>query len=1150
MNFSRPFIQRPVMTTLLTLAIILFGIAGYKALPVSNLPNVEFPTIQVSAALPGASPATMAAAVATPLERQFSTIQGVTSMTSVSALGSTQITLQFDLERSVDAAALDVQSMISKAGGDLPPDLPAPPSFQKVNPADAPILYLALRSQTLPLSEVDEYAETNIGQRISTVSGVAQVQVYGAQKYAVRVQLDPQELASRQIGVDEVSTAIQNGNVNLPTGVLQGESQALVIQATGQLMRAPAYRPLIVAYRDGAPVRLEQLGRVLDSVENDKVASFIDGEKGIVIAIQKQPGSNTVAVVDAINTLLPKLRTEVPAAVDVQTLYDRSITIRESVFDVQITLVLTIGLVVLVIALFLRNLSATFVSGVALPISIVGTFLVMWLLGYSLDNLSLMALTLSVGFVVDDAIVVLENIFRHLEMGKKPVEAALDGAKEIGFTVISMTISLVAVFIPVLFMAGILGRILREFAVTISVALLMSGVVSLTLTPMLAARFLRPSKKDQEKAKAEKAKAGEESTAQREGDGDGAQKEGADATHADADADVAYAAHAHAHAHVARAKVAPFPAAAEAGGEEASWAQRTVQALREHPSEPSREGKREEVPAGAERRQHEAKRGEGAPASEGHATSTGIFGRVERFYERTLKVVLRHRLATVMVSLAMLGGTVALVMVLPKGLFPSEDTGQIFGQTLAAQGTSFASMKAHQEEAAKIAREHPAVGSVLSSVGAGGPNAGSNAGRLIVRLKPSSERDQTPEEVINDLRPKLAKIPGLQVFMQNLPTIRVGGRLTRGEYQFTLTSTDTDALYKSAVDLEKKIRQIPGLADVSSDLENKNPEVNLIIDRDKAGALGVTARQIEEALFTSFSQRQVSTIFAPTNQFRVIMEVLPEAQRDTSAFSKLYIRSAATGELVPLSTVTRTTEGTGPVSVNHMGQLPAVTISFNLAAGTSLSDATTRVEAAAREGLPPTVSTSFQGTAQVFQESLGSLGWLVVLAVGIIYVVLGVLYESFVHPLTILSGLPSAGFGAFLALWITGLDLDLYAFVGVLMLIGIVKKNAIMMIDFALDAERAGGESPEEAIFEGCVVRFRPIMMTTVAALMGMLPIALGFGAGAEARRPLGVAVVGGLLVSQLITLYLTPVIYVYLDEFQAWVGRHLKLRRRSEATA
>ncbi|AKT44126.1 efflux RND transporter permease subunit [Chondromyces crocatus] len=1112
MNFSRLFIQRPVMTTLLTLAVVLFGIAGYKALPVSNLPNVEFPTIMVSAALPGASPETMAAAVATPLERQFSTIQGVTSMTSTSALGTTQITLQFALERSIDAAALDVQSMISKAGGDLPPDLPAPPSFQKVNPAEAPILYLALGSRTLPLSDVDEYAETNIGQRISTVPGVAQVQVYGAQKYAVRVQLDPQELASRQIGVDEVTAAIQAQNVNLPTGVLQGESRALVIQATGQLTRAPAYRPLIVAYRDGAPVRLEQLGRVIDSVENDKIASFIDGERAIVIAIQKQPGSNTVAVVDAIKDLLPKLRNEIPASVDIQTLYDRSLTIRESVFDVQITLALTIGLVVLVIALFLRNLSATFVSGVALPISIVGTFVAMWLLGYSLDNLSLMALTLSVGFVVDDAIVVLENIFRHMEMGKKPIDAALDGAKEIGFTVVSMTISLVAVFIPVLFMAGILGRILREFAVTISVALLISGVVSLTLTPMLAARVLRQSKH-----------AGKENERDQEVGGAGDAEE-ADRT-----------------PHVGMAR--------EAGevrdGDDALEASRgrvvdEVRATAEATAARAATSETETGGAAGENKAH---------AVEHRVPPKGLFGKVEQLYERSLKVVLHHKLVTVMVSVLMLIGTVALVMVLPKGLFPSEDTGQLFGQTLAAQGTSFEAMKAHQAEAANIAKEHPAVASVMSAVGSGGPNAGSNAGRLIVRLKPSKERDRGPDEVIDELRPKFARIPGLQVFLQNPPTIRVGGALSRAQYQFTLTSTDTESLYKAAGELEKKMRGMPGLADVSSDLENKNPEVDVVIDRDKAGALGVTARQIEEALFTSFSQRQISTIFAPTNQYRVIMEVLPEAQRDTSAFSKLYIR-ASSGELVPLSTVTHISESTGAISVNHLGQLPAVTLSFNLAPGTSLSDATARVEAAARENLPPTVSTSFQGSAQVFQESLGSLGWLVVLAVGIIYVVLGVLYESFVHPITILSGLPSAGFGAFLALWITGHELDLYAFVGVLMLIGIVKKNAIMMIDFALEAERKGGKSPEDAIFEGCIVRFRPIMMTTMAALMGMMPIALGFGAGADARRPLGIAVVGGLLVSQLITLYLTPVIYVYLDEFQAWLGRHLRHRRHREATA
>lgn len=1028
MSISRIFIQRPVMTTLLTLAILLFGLAGYRALPVSDLPNVDFPTIQVSASLPGASPETMAAAVATPLERQFSTIAGLDSMTSSSTLGSTQITLQFELDRSIDAAALDVQSMIARAARQLPPDMPSPPSFQKVNPAEQPIMYLALSSPTLPLSEVDEYAETTIAQRISMIRGVAQVQVYGSQRYAVRIQLDPQELASRDLGVDEVARAVQEQNVSLPTGVLQGERRAYVIESRGELTRAAAYRPLVVAYRGGAPVRLEELGRVLDSVENNRVASFYNDVRAIVLAIQRQPGTNTVQVVDAIRELLPRFRAEIPASVKLDILYDRSASIRESVRDVQITLALTMGLVVLVIALFLRSGSATFVAGAALPVSIVGTFAVMWVLGFSLDNLSLMALTLSVGLVVDDAIVMIENIFRHLEMGKAPLAAALDGSREIGFTVVSMTVSLVAVFLPVLFMGGILGRLLREFAVTISVALLLSGVVALTLTPLLASRVLR--------------------------------------------------------------------------------AQRA---------------------AGGER----------------HASSGRLFARVERLYERSLAAVLRHRLVTLLVAVALAAGTVALTIIVPKGLLPSEDTGQLFALTRAAQGTSYEAMLRYQDAVADVVRGHPAIASVMSAVGAGGPNATGNTGRLFIRLVPHSERDLGPDEIIRDLRPALSRIPGIQAFLQNPPPIRIGGTLTRAQYQFTLTGPDTDALYRAAADFEQRLRALPGFEDVTSDLEITNPELEISIDRDRAAALGVRAQQIEEALFTSFAQRQISTILAPTNQYAVIMELDPRYQRDPRALPLLHIRSAA-GELVPISAVTRAAEGAGPVSVNHLGQLPSVTLSFNLAPGVSLGEAVSRIESLARE-LPQAIGTGFQGSAQAFQRSLGGLGLLIALAILIIYVVLGVLYESFVHPITILSGLPSAGFGALLALLITGHELHLYGFVGVLLLIGIVKKNAIMMIDFALDAQRNGRKPPEQAIYEGAIIRFRPIMMTTMAALMGTLPIALGFGAGAEARRPLGIAVVGGLLVSQLLTLYITPVIYIYLDEAQRWLGRRarLPLRRR-----
>src|SRR5437870_2063147 len=1043
MSIPELFIRRPVATTLVMVGILMFGIVAYQALPVSDLPNVDYPTMQVQANLPGANPDTMGAAVALPLEKQSSTIAGLDSMISQNTLGNTRITLQFNLKRNIDGAAQDVQNAITHASRLLPQNMPAPPSIRKVNPAEQPVLQLALTSATLPLSTVDEYAQTLIAQSVSTVRGVAQVQVWGTAKFAVHVQLDPHELATRQIGIDEVNTALNDGNVNLPAGVLWGPQRTVTLQATGQLFKASDYGNLIVAYRNGSPIRLADLGRVVDSVENPYNASWYydanspQGVRAIQLAISKQPGTNVVEVVDGIKAMLPALQAQLPAAITMYTLYDRSFTIRNSVDDVKFTLEIALFLVVLVIFLFLRNLSATVIPSLALPLSLVGTFAVMYLSGFSMDNLSLMALTLSVGFVVDDAIVMLENIVRHIESGKRVFEAALIGANEIGFTILSMTLSLAAVFIPVLFMGGVLGRLLNEFAVTILSLILLSGFVSLTLTPMLCSRFLRSHRNE-------------------------------------------------------------------------------------------RHGR--------------------------------LFNSVERvwdgladMYDRCLRVVLRHQPATMIVSLLLLVGTIYLYMIIPKGFLPIEDIEQFNATTEAVEGISYNAMLDHQKQVAELVARDPAVAYVMSQIG--GDARSINQGQLNVRLKPRAQRPQV-EQVMQSLRPKLARVPGISVYMRNDPPIRIGGLQSKALFQFTMQSPDTQNLFRSAVDFEAKMRALPPLVDVSSDLQIRNPQVSVVIARDSASALGITANQIEDALYSAYGLRQVSTIFAPNNQYRVIVELAPEYQRDASAISMLHIRSKTTGQLVPLSGIAKMSNSLGPLSVNHLGQLPAVTVSFNLRPGFSIGDAVNQINDLARTSLPSTVTTTFQGNAQAFQSSLSGLGMLVLMSILVIYLVLGILYESFVHPITILSGLPSAGFGALLSLnlfhmaavkgWVSPLldmNLDIYGFVGVIMLIGIVKKNAIMMIDFAIEAQRTEDKTPAEAIYQGCLTRFRPIMMTTMAALMGTLPIALGLGAGAESRRALGISVVGGLFFSQVVTLFLTPVVYIYLENARLW-SRRLLVRK------
>jgi HAE1 family hydrophobic/amphiphilic exporter-1 len=1024
MNLSELCIRRPVLTTLLTATFVVFGIFSYRLLGVAALPAVDFPTIVITAQLPGASAETMAASVAAPIERQLSTIAGVSSLTSTSVLGRAKIIVQFVLDRNMDGAALDVQTALTVAAKKLPIEMTVPPSFNKTNPTDAPVVLLAVSSSTLPISVVDEYAETVLAQQITQLPGVSTVDVYGAQKYATRVQVDPVAAAARNIALDDIRKVLAATDSNSPVGTLYGPNQNVTLVATNAMRRAAEYRNVIVAWRNGAPVRLAEVAHVIDSVENNQVASWFNEKRAVVLAVQRQPGANTVAVVDSVRQQLPTYRAQVPAAIDLEVLADRSVSIRNSVEDVERTLGIAITLVILVIFLFLRSVPATIIPALAVPVSLIGTCAIMYALNFSINNMTMLALTLSVGFVVDDAIVMLENIVRYIEGGMRPFEAALKGSKEIGFTIVAITFSLIAVFIPVLLMGGMVGRVFREFAVTIAVAIMISGFVSLTLTPMLCARVLRNHH----------------------------------------------------------------------GDEKQNFVLRMFEA---------------------------------------------VFNRALKAYEWSLDRVLRYKTVTLAITFVTLAATVYLYVIIPKGFFPTEDTGFVSASTEAATDISFQAMVDLQAKVSEIILKDKAVDYINPSVGPGGVNPTPNTGRIYIALKPRSERAENSTAVINRLRVSANTIPGMQVFFQNVQNINITGRISKSEYQYSLQSSDTEALFKAAPEMSDKIAKIPGVRDVNTDLYIKNPQMNVEIDREKAGVYGITIDQIRQEMFNAFGARQVATIYTPTNDYQVILESQPEFQTDISALSRIYLKTA-NGISVPLESVTHLVPGVGPLLVNHQGNQPAVTISFNLAPGYSIGQAVDAVTAVERETrLPASITTGFQGSAAVFQDSLKGQGVLVLAAIFAAYVLLGILYESFIHPITILSGLPSAGVGALITLIAFKMDLSVIAMIGIVMLVGIVKKNAIMMIDFAIERRRVG-MSAEAAMREACLLRFRPIMMTTFAAIFGALPVAIGAGAGAELRQPLGIAVVGGLCVSQLLTLYISPVIYIYLDRVDRMLKRRL----------